>query len=243
MALCICFHSPSRPSRPFSPLPNSHSSIVNPIPMFPINSHFYDNFKPGEKFNKRHRSIFNILKSNGLTPWHNVLEIGCGSGLLSNVISQYAKFVTAIDSSPQRIQSAIKQFGHRRNILFLQADATQYQYPSHAYDVILLPDVLEHIPIAQHNALFCQLASALKPSGFILIHIPDPLFLSFVRQHKPAALQPIDQSLSLQHIENIASFAGLTIVSAISYPIWQKSIEYRSICLRPTSHITSLFKL
>ena len=54
---------------------------------------FYDGFN-AESFKKfginiRHRTIFKNLKTAGLLPSHNVLEIGCGTGPVTSLIAKY----------------------------------------------------------------------------------------------------------------------------------------------------------
>ena len=47
------------------------------------------------------------------------------------------------------------------------------------FDIIVLADVLEHIPIEYHDKLLGALNSVLEKNGFIFIHIPEPKALKW----------------------------------------------------------------
>jgi 2-polyprenyl-3-methyl-5-hydroxy-6-metoxy-1,4-benzoquinol methylase len=70
------------------------------------------------------------------------------------------------------------------------------------FDFIVLPDVLEHIPVEQHSNLFKNLSAVSSPKAIVLINIPEPNCLNWIRKHNPEKLQIIDQSLSMQDLLN-----------------------------------------
>ena len=173
---------------------------------------FYDSFLPGEQPNKRHAHIVQWLIKFGLKPGDQVLEIGCGPGSVSGILG--VQLLTggnllAIDISPARIERARKLYGHLKHVTFEVADITADWMPGQSFDVIFLPDVLEHIPIKKHSNLFLKLKKYLNPGGFIMVHIPDPMNLLTIGQKQPGKLQPVDQPLFLTGLAYMFEDAGL----------------------------------
>lgn len=144
--------------------------------------------------NIRHRTIIKNLIKAGLKKDMHVLEIGCGIGTLTGLLAKACKSLHAVDISAESIAVAKQRLKHHENITFGVTDM-QTNKPVGEFDFIVLPDVLEHIPVEQHPALFASMASLLKSTGKICIHIPDPYALEYIRKHKAELLQIIDQSL------------------------------------------------
>ncbi|MEJ2722066.1 MAG: class I SAM-dependent methyltransferase [bacterium] len=63
------------------------------------------------------------------------------------------------------------------------------------FDVILLPDVIEHIPKDRYTALFGSLERALSPSGRVLLTFPSPGYQEYLRSHHPEHLQVVDETV------------------------------------------------
>ena len=92
---------------------------------------YYDTFKEHQKqlgINIRHRTIFKNLKSAGLKPNSNVLEIGCGIGTVSNLILKYiteGSFV-GLDISPESITLAKNRLSKYTNARFVVSDMSDF---------------------------------------------------------------------------------------------------------------------
>src|SRR5437016_5619241 len=122
-------------------------------------SKFYDTYNTGQLkklgVNIRHRTILKNLKKAGLLPRHNVLEIGCGIGTVTSLIAKYCKQgkIVSVDISPETITDAKNIWKDLRNVEFLVSDMSDFKY-NMKFDFVVLPDVLEHIPVEQHKNLF-----------------------------------------------------------------------------------------
>jgi ubiquinone/menaquinone biosynthesis C-methylase UbiE len=201
---------------------------------------FYDNYTSRQQrvgVNKRHGSIFSLLKEKGLKPNHSVLELGCGIGTFTSLIIPYLKQgnILALDISDKSIDLA-KQTYQSPNTKFITADATTYDFEANTFDVIILPDVLEHIPIELHNALFSNLQSVLKDKGFIFIHIPNPYFLEWCETNRPQDLQIIDQPIKTDVLIENTYKNNLFIEELKCYSIWVKDKDYQYIVLRNNNY-------
>lgn len=74
-----------------------------------------------------------------------VLDVGCNTGAMVELLSQQASFVYGIDINQNYIDTA-KRIQKRKNVKFIHADATRFDFKScGSIDVVTLSNVLEHI--------------------------------------------------------------------------------------------------
>lgn len=183
--------------------------------------------------NKRHHSILDKLKKSGLKSADNVLEIGCGIGTFTRLLIKEIKdgCVVAMDISGASIQYA-KDNNSQTNLQFIHADAAKHDFGNDLFDVIVLPDVLEHIPVELHNELFAKLSLVLKKDGFIFIHIPNPYYLQWCHENKPHLLQVIDQPITTDVLLSNTYSNGLFLDELKTYSIWVRDNDYQYIVLK-----------
>lgn len=197
---------------------------------------YYDTFKEHQKqlgINIRHRTIFKNLKSAGLKPNSNVLEIGCGIGTVSNLI---LKFITegsfvGLDISPESINMAKNFNAFHKKAEFMVNDMSNFTHKT-KFDFVVFPDVLEHIPVEQHANIFETVSKLTAPDAVILINIPEPNYLNWVRENDPKKLQIIDQSLSMQDLLNNVYPYGFKLYSMNPYSLHYDVNDYLSIVLK-----------
>jgi trans-aconitate 2-methyltransferase len=187
--------------------------------------------------NKRHRAILDWALKFGMRPDHSVLELGCGIGTLTGLLAEElgsGGSVTAIDLSPASIESAEQRLSGCDNVRLLAADVLETDLEGD-FDVVVLPDVIEHIPLENHRALFGRVSSWVKPDGFVLLHYPSPHYQEWNRKHHPDRLQIIDQSV---HVDVLASNTyphGLYVDHLATYSIWMREGDYVAAVLRPSA--------
>src|SRR5579884_2141772 len=94
-----------------------------------------------------------------------VLDVGCGTGAMSEILSRWGRVLSA-DFSPLALR-----FSRRRGLRSLvQADAMRLPLASGRFDVAVAMDVLEHLP--DDRAAVCELYRVLKPGGRLLVTVP-----------------------------------------------------------------------
>lgn len=205
-------------------------------------SEFYDGYAAQQNkigVNIRHRTIIKNLVKAGLDNSSNVLEIGCGIGTLTSLLVKKSGQLLAVDISPSSIEMAKKNLGQYHNISFLVSDMSDF-LATQKFDFIVLPDVLEHIPVEQHENLFHQISKNLKPNGRVCINIPDPYALEWIRNNKPELLQIIDQSLYTDILTPAIYKNNLVIDKLVRYQLQATLPDYQWIELihRPVySHL------
>lgn len=200
-------------------------------------ANFYDDYTSKQKktgVNGRHRTIMKRLKQFGLQPHHRVLEIGCGIGTVTGLLAAYLNKgqVVGADISPKSIEMAkqnLKKFG---NAEFVVSDMSSFSHTS-KFDVVLLPDVLEHIPIEQHPNLFKVIRENIHEGSFVAINLPNPYYLDWARVHKPELLQIIDQSVySNLLIPNVYA-NDMYLFHLECYSLFTNDSNYQWIVLKP----------
>jgi trans-aconitate 2-methyltransferase len=179
----------------------------------------------------RHRIIFKSLKKLGLRTDSNVLEVGCGIGTVSSLIIKNitkGNFV-GVDISSESIAFA-RNFNPQSNASFIVSDMSDFTSDK-KFDFIVFPDVLEHIPVEQHPDLFRCVAKVCSDNAIVLINIPEPNALNWIRVNTPEKLQIIDQSLSIQELINNVYSAGFFVQSIEPYAIHTNVPNYLKIVL------------
>jgi len=97
-----------------------------------------------------------------------VLDAGCGSGRVTNIIAKTLNKgkIFAVDIDENMIKIARKKYKHLRNVIFLNSDLINVNLPE-PVDVVFSNAVIHWIP--NHYKLFNKFWDILKPEGKILI--------------------------------------------------------------------------
>lgn len=98
-----------------------------------------------------------------------VIDIGCGTGYGSNILSEQAKFVYGIDYHPGTILYC-KEHYNASNIRFYQRDATKLEFKQQ-FDVAVCFQIIEHID--NISDFIERIKRLVKPGGKILISTPN----------------------------------------------------------------------
>jgi cyclopropane fatty-acyl-phospholipid synthase-like methyltransferase len=177
------------------------------------------------------------LQRSGLRPYHHVLEIGCGVGTLTELLAEAVEpegSVVALDFSPKSIEAARERLASFGNLRLVVGDVLEAQF-DRRFDVVALPDVIEHIPLEHHSALFERVASWLRPDGFVLLNYPNPHHLEWCREHRPETLQAIDQPIHADALLSSAYPHELYLDLLRTYSVWIREGDYVVAVMRPNA--------
>lgn len=109
-----------------------------------------------------------------LTSKSRILEVGCGEGGNLVPFAQLGCKVTGIDIAECRIEDAKAYFSEiSSNATFVCCDFMKYNAPvneEEKFDVILLHDVIEHVPTKE--PFLVHLKSFLKSTGVLFVGFP-----------------------------------------------------------------------
>lgn len=106
-----------------------------------------------------------------------VLEIGSGTGRITIELLSAGAIVTAVEPAANMCQMLRAKCGHftaSGALTIINATLTQYSPPPGAFDLVVLPMVIDHIP--DISALFSLAQSALTESGRLVFSCLNPYY-------------------------------------------------------------------
>jgi 2-polyprenyl-3-methyl-5-hydroxy-6-metoxy-1,4-benzoquinol methylase len=104
-----------------------------------------------------------------LMPALDVVDFGCGTGVLSVELARWARHVTAIDRSSAALAKAKAEAKRQglSNITFLEADLHALSLPSGRFDLVVVSQSLHHVERIEH--VLGEGARLLKPGGRMVV--------------------------------------------------------------------------
>ena len=143
-------------------------------------------FKPLHKFNPirikylKENIIehFKLKQTNSPLKGLNILDIGCGGGLLSEPITKLGAKVTAIDASKKNIQVA--KFHAKKNNLKINylCSSPEKLNLNKKFDVVLNMEIVEHVE--DLNFFIKKSSNLLKKNGLMFIATLNKTFKSYM---------------------------------------------------------------
>ncbi len=151
-----------------------------------------------------------------------ILEIGASQANMSLMLAEAGYATVALDISLQALQYAGQKW-EKGLFLPLVGDAVRLPLGDAVADVVLLPEVLEHIPDPLH--VLAEARRVVKPAGRIVLTTPNTFYLTeklpdYVKGQKPATdeLGPEGHhhlyAFSHRTLRELAAEADLVTVSA-----------------------------
>ncbi|SHM57317.1 Methyltransferase domain-containing protein [Chitinophaga jiangningensis] len=113
------------------------------------------------------KSNANLLKV--LQPGQRVLDVGCGSGAITQGICKYvgaSGHVTGLDSSKELISLAKEKYSNIPNLSFIEGNLYSFE-PAELFDVVTMARTLQWL--AAPAAVISRLAGFLRPGGTLCI--------------------------------------------------------------------------
>lgn len=148
------------------------------------NRSYYDAFAAGYDHRRDvgYHRLIDDLEAEVARPYiedRQVLEAGCGTGLLLDRMARVASRVVGVDLSMGMIARA-RARGHR----VVQADLRFLPFPDASFDTVASFKVLAHVPAPERAV--AELARVLRPGGHLVLEFYNRLSL----RHAIRALRP-----------------------------------------------------
>jgi 2-polyprenyl-3-methyl-5-hydroxy-6-metoxy-1,4-benzoquinol methylase len=157
--------------------------------------------------------IRDFIKNNH---YNSLLEIGCAEGYLSRWLLQQNLVKTAVASDIREHALAVgrqksKQENLDKRITFKKFSATSIPFPQKSFDIVLLPDVLEHLSSSQEVSKALQEARRVAKKAILIIlpqvTIRKPQTLLFLLE--PDHLRVLVRNREMYSIYRRKRFAAL----------------------------------
>ncbi len=101
-----------------------------------------------------------------LVKGRDILDLACGTGYWTQVISQTAAFIIAADISVEMLREA-RQKTYDAPTAFVMADLYSLPFRAASFDVVTLGFWFSHQPKQEYDLFFRQLAQPVKDGGLI----------------------------------------------------------------------------
>ncbi|MEC8578600.1 MAG: bifunctional 2-polyprenyl-6-hydroxyphenol methylase/3-demethylubiquinol 3-O-methyltransferase UbiG [Pseudomonadota bacterium] len=217
-------------------------------------------FRPLHKFNpvrldyiRREVCHFKRLDALGQTPFTglDILDIGCGGGLLSEPMCRLGATVTGADASEENIKTAsIHAAEQNLDIDYQATTAAVLVDAGRSFDVILNMEVIEHV--ANPPAFIDQCSRLLKPGGIMFLATLNRTLKAYalaivgaeyVLGWLPKGTHEWEKFITPRELEDMTRKSGLNMVrmTGVSFhPLlnkWQRSgdlgVNYMGVAQRP----------
>jgi len=179
------------------------------------------------------KEIKNILE---LKETDKVLDIGCGTGLISLALSPWVKAIHGLDISPKMIERAKKNCSEATNVSFSVGKITNLEIPPKTFNKVLAYSVLQYLSNEDEVLRAFQSLAKVLPKNGIALYAANPdigkkekyvelvMSSSGSSEEKENNLHIINSVLwiSPENIINLSLQAGLiSKIIPISKRIWQ----------------------
>jgi SAM-dependent methyltransferase len=164
-----------------------------------------------------------------------VLIIGCGIGDLAHHIASRvapAAQVLATDISDEAVDIARRLHAHRRvtyRVLDAVTDAVEGEY-----DVIILPDTYEHIPVPLRRTLHERLARVMSAHAMCILTLPSPSHQRYLAE-RGEGLQIIDEVVTLDDLRAFAHDVGGELSYFNMIHVWRANDYIHAVIERGAS--------
>lgn len=122
----------------------------------------------------------------------SVLDLACGEGYGSFMLSEFAKSVLGVDISSDAISHAQKKYGSKSsNLVFKVGSASSLPLGDKEFDVVISFETIEHLH--EQGAMLSEIRRVLKPNGILLISSPNkPIYSKNGNYHNHFHVNELD---------------------------------------------------
>jgi 2-polyprenyl-3-methyl-5-hydroxy-6-metoxy-1,4-benzoquinol methylase len=113
-----------------------------------------------------------IRKFSPPLPGDRVLDVGCGSGVVSDLLASMGANVVGVDGNAEAIDFAKATF-NRPNLEFRRALVEDLPYPPGSVDRIYCLEVIEHLYQPQVRNLLDTFSRLVRPGGVLTLTTPN----------------------------------------------------------------------
>lgn len=145
-----------------------------------------------------------VLRRFPFAPDAAALDVGCGTGGMLPLLSEFAPRVVGLDRSPTALELARKKLP-AAELRRADANTLAREFAPESFDLVALFNVLYHEWIESDASVLRQIFEILKPGGRVLI--TEAAFRSLARRHDRLAMGA--RRYTLRRMKDLLTGAGL----------------------------------
>jgi SAM-dependent methyltransferase len=113
-----------------------------------------------------------------------VLDVACGEGYGSALLSQVAAHVVGVDIAEDTIAHARAAYATRPHLRFDQGSAAALPLPDASVDVVVSFETIEHLAGPDQPRMLAEIARVLTADGVLVLSAPNPVEYSQARNYR-----------------------------------------------------------
>lgn len=161
------------------------------------------------------RYVFSARKIEEYCSDPLVLDVACGNGFGSLILSHGAKRVIGADLSAENIEFAKKNFA-AKNIEYLAGNAASMPFGENAFDAAVSCETIEHLGEDDQVKFLTGLKRCVKPGGIIVISTPDHLVWQSQAMHQHDHIRELTKKELLDLLGRFFSVSGIYGIKKIN---------------------------
>ncbi len=195
---------------------------------------FYDNFTNTRMLQYKLYGNLRLEKAirlitNYSTPNSNVLDLGCGIGIVPQQVANKLDRgkILACDLGENNIKYA-QQTVKSNKIEFLNVNIIENfteirNKLSFPVDLVTMVDVIEHLPPESYGQLFSNLSQVTSDRAKLILTYPSPEYQLYLQQHDPQELQIIDEVIEIKTLMQFALQSGFGLEYFSYIDVWKQN--------------------
>ena len=194
-----------------------------------------ERFMPSESGEIRYEHMHRYAWVAALCEGKDVLDIACGEGYGSALLSTRAQSVVGVDISDAAVAHARQAYSDKTNLRYELGSATAIPVPTASMDVAVSFETVEHL--LQQEEMLAELRRVLKPDGLLIMSSPNKKVYSDDRNYsneyhvKELYFDEFDSLLKTQ-FEAITYLGQRLGTGSIVSPLDSTSDAYAALGLR-----------
>ncbi len=150
-----------------------------------------ERFIPTEAGEIRHEHLHRYAWCLALVEGKDVLDIACGEGYGSAMLSGSASSVVGVDISAEAVAHARLAYAGKPGLVFKEGSAAAIPLADHSVDVVVSFETIEHHD--QHVEMIDEIRRVLRPGGLLVISSPNrPVYSDKAGHHNEFHVKELD---------------------------------------------------
>jgi 2-polyprenyl-3-methyl-5-hydroxy-6-metoxy-1,4-benzoquinol methylase len=170
-----------------------------------------------------------------------ILDVGCGLGWSSHEFSKNIPnaFVQGVDLSGNLIEAA-KTLFKADNLSYAKKDITEQDFSEHhQFDAVVMLDVYEHLPKTYRPFFHQSVKKVLAETGIMILTCPSVYLQQDSRENRPHLLQPVDEDVTQEDIEQLARDLDAEVQRFEYIKIWNTKDYFQTVIRRKRAVIST----